>query len=130
MEDERADCAKDSRNGGLPVCPSRRAPTQELDMMLERCPWYIAGPILGALIIALRATINKPLGALGGYIDVVDHAARPSRLGFNACVLAGIAIGGALFAVVTRTFSPEDLYAGLLPGQPVLQIAILGVAGL
>lgn len=99
-------------------------------MMLERCPWYIAGPILGALIIALRATINKPLGALGGYIDVVDHAARPSRLGFNACVLAGIALGGALFAVVTGTFSPEDLYAGLLPGQPVLQVAILGVAGL
>ena len=99
-------------------------------MLLERCPWYIAGPILGILIIGLRATVNKPLGALGGYIDVVEHAARPWRLGFSACVLAGIVLGGAVFTFSTGSLSPAELYRGLLPADPLLQFAILAVAGL
>jgi uncharacterized membrane protein YedE/YeeE len=99
-------------------------------MLLERCPWYIAGPILGALIIALRATVNKPLGALGGYIDVVEHAARPWRLGFSAFFLAGIVIGGTLFTLSTGLLLPAALYTGLLPTDPFLQVAILAVAGL
>jgi glyoxylase-like metal-dependent hydrolase (beta-lactamase superfamily II) len=53
-------------------------------MLLDRCPWYIAGPPLGVVIIGLRAIVNKPLGALGGYIDVTEHVTRPSRLGFSA----------------------------------------------
>jgi hypothetical protein len=34
-------------------------------MLVDRCPWYVAGSILGALIIALRATVNRPLKAVG-----------------------------------------------------------------
>jgi uncharacterized membrane protein YedE/YeeE len=85
--------------------------------------------MLGLLIIALRAAVNKPLGALGGYIDLVEHAARPSRLGFSAFLLIGTAIGGAVFAVVTGSASPAALYSGLLPSDPALQIAILAAAG-
>lgn len=99
-------------------------------MLLERCPWYIAGPILGVLIIGLRATVNKPLGALGGYIDVVEHAAQPRRLGFSACVLAGIVLGGTVFTLSTGSLLPAALYRGLLPTDPMLQVAILAVAGL
>src|SRR5687767_12823931 len=99
-------------------------------MLLERCPWYIAGPMLGALIIGFRAMVNKPLGALGGYIDVVEHAAQPSRLGFNACVLAGTVIGGALFTLSAGSSLPAALYGGLLPTDPFLQFATLAVAGL
>ena len=39
-------------------------------MLLDRCPWYIAGPVLGVVIIGVGATVNKPVGGLGGYIDV------------------------------------------------------------
>lgn len=99
-------------------------------MLLERCPWYIAGPILGALIIGLRATVNKPLGALGGYIDVAEHAARPSRLGFSAFVLGGIVIGGMVFAFATGRLLPSAPYSGLLPTDLYLQVAILAAAGL
>ena len=97
-------------------------------MVVERCPWYVAGPILGALIIALRAAVNKPLGALGGYIDISEHVTRPSRLGFSAFLLAGIVIGGALFTLMGSS-SPSPLYSGLLPADPVLQFGILVVAG-
>jgi hypothetical protein len=98
-------------------------------MLLERCPWYIAGPILGVVIIGLRATVNKPLGALGGYIDMTEHVTRPSRLGFSAFLLAGIVIGGALFTLTTGSSSPSESYGGLLPSDPVLLLAILVVAG-
>jgi hypothetical protein len=49
-------------------------------MLLDRCPWYIAGPVLGLVIIGLRATVNRPVGALGGFIDVAEHMTRLSRL--------------------------------------------------
>src|ERR1700682_3619898 len=97
-------------------------------MLLGRCPWYIAGPILGAGIIGARATVNKPLGALGGYIDVTEHVTRPSRLGFSAFLVAGIVIGGALFALITGSSSPSPSYSGLLPSDPVLQLGIFVVA--
>lgn len=99
-------------------------------MLTERCLWYIAGPILGALIVGLRATVNKPLGALGGYIDLVEHGARPSHLGFSAFLLAGIVVGGGLFTLSAGAPSPAALYSGLLPTDPVVQVAILAIAGL
>jgi uncharacterized protein len=102
----------------------------ESDMLLDRCPWYIAGPLLGVVIIGLRAIVNKPLGALGGYIDVTEHVTRPSRLGFSAFLLLGIVIGGALFTLGTGNSSPPPSYNGLLPSAPVLQFGVLLVAGL
>ncbi len=99
-------------------------------MLLSRCPWCIAGPILGAVIVGLRATVNRPLGALGGYIDVTEHVTRPSRLGFSAFLLAGIVIGGALFTLTTGSSFPSPSYSGLLPADSGLQLGILLVAGL
>jgi uncharacterized membrane protein YedE/YeeE len=99
-------------------------------MLLNRCPWYIAGPLLAFVIIGLRATVNRPLGALGGYIDVTEHVTHPSRLGFSACLLAGVVIGGALFRLTTGSPSLSSSYSGLLPSDPVLQLGILFVAGL
>jgi hypothetical protein len=88
-------------------------------MRLDRCPWYIAGPVLGFLIIGLRATVNRPLGALGGFVDVSEHVMRPSRLGFSAFLLAGIVVGGALFALTTGSSQPSLSYSGLLFGTAV-----------
>src|SRR5437879_7357088 len=98
-------------------------------MLLDRCPWFIAGPLLGAVIIGLRATVNKPLGALGGYIEVAEHVTQPSRLGFSAFLLVGIMMGGALFTLTTGPSSPSPSYSGLLPSDPALQLGILLVAG-
>jgi uncharacterized membrane protein YedE/YeeE len=98
-------------------------------MLLDRCPWYIAGAVLGLVIIGLRATVNRPLGALGGFIDITEHVTRPSRLGFSAFLLAGIVIGGALFALTTGSSSPSLSYGGLLPADPFLQLGILFVDG-
>jgi len=94
-------------------------------MWLERCPWYIAGPILGVLIIGLRAVVNKPLGALGGYIDLAHRLSRRSQLGFGAFLLIGIVLGGFVFSVVTGTFP----VAAALAAPPVSQGGLLLLAG-
>ena len=99
-------------------------------MPLDRCPWYIAGPALGVLIVALRAMVNKPLGALGGYIDLAASGGQPRRLGFSAYLLIGIVLGGAVFRVLTRATPASALYAGILPDNPVLQVGVLTIAGL
>jgi hypothetical protein len=35
-----------------------------MDALVHRAPWYVAGPLIGILIVILRALVNKPLGAL------------------------------------------------------------------
>ena len=62
-------------------------------MLLDHCPWSIAGPILGAVIVGLRATLNKPLGALGGYIDVTLQRMLAARKNVEAHMSASAAAG-------------------------------------
>jgi len=80
-------------------------------MAFDRCPWYVAGHLFGLLIVGLRAALNKPFGALGGYIDLAT--ARPGgRPGFRVPMLVGIVLGGALYATTLGTFSPSLAYVG------------------
>ncbi len=91
---------------------------------MTRCPWYVAGPLLGLVIVGLRAALNKPLGALGGYIDLAEHATTPRRLGFRSFLLLGIVLGGALFAVTLGHFSPTLSY-----GSGATSLVLLLLAG-
>ena len=102
-------------------------------MMASRCPWYIAGPLLGLLIVGLRAAVNKPLGALGGYIDIVDGATRSKRPGFSAFLLGGVVAGSALHAVLAGSFSLTWSYPGamdLVPAYAGSPFVVLAAAGL
>ncbi len=72
-----------------------------MDLLAHRAPWYVAGPFFGLLIVSLRALVNKPFGALGGYIDLAEQGLRLSRWGFRSYLLLGFVIGGFLFAVCT-----------------------------
>lgn len=101
--------------------------------MTARCPWYVAGPLLGLLIVGLRAAVKKPLGALGGYIDIADSATRSHRLGFSAFLLIGIVLGSALFATLTGSHAVTWSYRGaasLLPALAGGQFVVLALAGL
>jgi uncharacterized membrane protein YedE/YeeE len=99
---------------------------------MTRCPWYLAGPLLGLCIVGLRATLNKPLTGLGGFIDLAENAAAPRRLGYRAFLLFGFVLGGALFAATLGSFSFSLSYGtagGLLPAAPAAQVALLLIAG-
>jgi uncharacterized membrane protein YedE/YeeE len=101
-------------------------------MLLERCPWYIAGPSLGLLLILFRAALNKPFGAMGGFIALVERTPGRPRFGVSIFVLAGTILGGAIFAVASGRFSPTLGYAaggGFLPAEPVVAFVVLLAAG-
>lgn len=99
------------------------------NLLRDRCPWYVAGPMIGLLIVGLRATVNKPLGALGGYIDLglMPHA---RELSFSACLLVGTVAGGALFGLASGRFAVAAYPAvGVLPASGYAQAAVLMLAG-
>ena len=99
-------------------------------MPADRCPWYVAGPLFGLLIVGLRAVLNKPFGALGGYIDLAT-ARESKRPGFRIPMLLGIVLGGSVYAATLGTFSPSFLYAGAgIPSVGMLgDLLLLAFAG-
>jgi uncharacterized protein len=101
-------------------------------MLLERCPWYVAGPLLGLLLIAFRAALNKPFGALGGFIEIVEKKGAWPQFGVSAYVLLGTILGGTIFALASTGLHPTVTYSsavGFLPAEPVAAFAMLLAAG-
>jgi len=68
-----------------------------MEIFATRCPWYVAGPLIGLCVAGLLWATNRPLGASGGFIDLVGwirHPARPPK--WSLAFLGGIVAGGAL----------------------------------
>jgi len=98
------------------------------DFFRDQAPWFVAGPLLGLCVVALYAAINRRLGVLGGFTEVVESvSARSLRLGWRMSFLLGIVGGGLLWSVasgggragdgygwLTRTFSNGATVAILL----------------
>jgi uncharacterized protein len=82
-----------------------------MELFALRCPWYIAGPLVGLLITGLLWATNKPLGALGGYCDTVQWLqARARDPSWRVLLLLGIVIGGFLSAVAAGGWLPTLAY--------------------
>ena len=95
-----------------------------------RCPWYVAGPLVGVVVIALRALLNKPFGALGGFINVFEHLAHPREWGVPAFITIGTVLGGLIFALVSHSFVPSFHYSSGVASLPApANIAMLIGAG-
>jgi uncharacterized membrane protein YedE/YeeE len=77
----------------------------------QPCPWYVAGPLLGLLVALLLWSINKPLGALGGYVDTVQWIGVPaSAPSWRVFFLAGTVVGGTLSALAGGAHMPTLAY--------------------
>ncbi len=81
-----------------------------MDIFANACPWYVAGPLLGLLVAALLWTINKPLGALGGYVDAVQWIETRGAPSWRIVFVVGIVIGGALSAIAAGAWHPTSAY--------------------
>jgi uncharacterized membrane protein YedE/YeeE len=57
--------------------------------------------------------MNRPFGALGGYVELAERVSGGNPLGFRAYLLIGLVLGGALFGASAGGFSPTLTYAGL-----------------
>src|SRR5690349_25002209 len=62
--------------------------------------WYLAGPILGACVVAIRALFNARLGVTGGFSELLGRLARGSlRFDWRGWFALGVLVGGTVFAV-------------------------------
>lgn len=88
-----------------------------IQLLPDRIPWFVAGPLIGLLIVALYALANQRLGASSAYVQVV-HAMRGRRGSelWKVWYFGGMLAGAVL--------------ASLLRGGPVLGFGygVLGYA--
>jgi len=64
-------------------------------MLHAQLPWFIAGPALGACVVAIRLLLNARLGVTGGFSAIVERV-----LDWRALFIAGLIVGAAAFALI------------------------------
>jgi uncharacterized membrane protein YedE/YeeE len=103
---------------------------------IEQCPWFLAGPLLGLLVVGLRWTGNLHLGALGSFVGTQSWLARPVTLpGWRVFFFVGTIAGGALYALASggfhATFANGGFdHMGLVAGRGfAVRAAVLAAAG-
>jgi uncharacterized protein len=69
-------------------------------MLHDQLAWYVAGPVLGLCVVAVRLLFNARLGVTGGFSELVGKLSRGSaRFDWRGWFAIGIFIGGGLFAL-------------------------------
>ena len=70
-------------------------------MLNPQLAWYVAGPLLGLCVIAVRILFNTRLGVTGGYSAIVSRvrSGAPS-FDWRAWFLIGVLLGGTVFALL------------------------------
>jgi uncharacterized protein len=64
-------------------------------------PWWIAGPIIGLVIVALLALANKRFGVVGGVTDLVQGSSEGRGLrSWRTLLVVGMVLGGATHAIL------------------------------
>jgi uncharacterized membrane protein YedE/YeeE len=63
--------------------------------------WYVAGPVLGLCVVAVRVLFNARLGVTGGFSELVGRLSAGSvRFDWRGWFAIGVALGGTIFAVL------------------------------
>jgi uncharacterized membrane protein YedE/YeeE len=105
-----------------------------VDVLVDRPPWFVAGPLLGLIVVAVLATLNERLGVLGGYSEVVERAAGMRRsLGWKTWFLVGIIAGAVALSAAGGTWRAGEGYGWLeraLGDNGLVTGAVLAGAGL
>jgi uncharacterized protein len=84
---------------------------ETFDLFTQRAPWFVAGPLIGLLVVGLLWVTNRPLGSLGGYIDLLSWLReRSSGVKTTVWFLAGTVLGGLLSALAAGGLHPTLAY--------------------
>ena len=66
-------------------------------LLPERAPWFILGPLLGALTATFFLAMNQPLGASGAYTQTLNFLRRNGyRVIWRIWYFIGMALGGVI----------------------------------
>lgn len=77
-------------------------------------PWWIAGPILGLVIVSLLGLANKRFGVLGGVTDLVIGSAEGRGLrSWRTVLVVGIVLGALAYALLAGAPDAGTAYSWL-----------------
>ena len=77
-------------------------------------PWWIAGPVLGLVIVALLGLANRRFGVVGGVTDLVHGSAEGRGLrSWRTLLVVGIVLGGLAHALVAGAPDAGTAYSWL-----------------
>jgi uncharacterized protein len=65
-------------------------------MLHHQLAWYIAGPLLGLCVVAIRLLLNARLGVTGGFSAVVER-----NWDWRAFFLLGLIVGAIAFTLIS-----------------------------
>jgi uncharacterized protein len=68
-------------------------------MLNPQLAWYVAGPLLGLCVVAVRWLFNARLGVTGGYSSIVSSVRDSTSFDWRAWFLIGVLLGGTAFAL-------------------------------
>ena len=100
-------------------------------LFAERLPWFVAGPLIGLVVVAMYALWNEPLGVSGFYAHVTRLARRrPDTDMLRVWLFLGIIAGGALGTLLQggpRVTTAYGVLGAVLP--LVLLVPVLFIGG-
>ena len=101
-----------------------------VDLLPERLAWYIGGPFIGLLVVALYAVANKHLGITTAYLQVMTFVRSPRNAEmWRVWLFAGI-VGGSLIAAFLKGGPSPNLPYGalgnLLPIAVIVPVLFVG----
>jgi len=83
-----------------------------MEVFAARCPWYLAGPVLGLCVVGMLWATNRPLGATGGFIDLVAWLRSPSSTPrWTVAFLMGVVLGGLLSGLAAGRLALDPGFA-------------------
>src|ERR671937_2538948 len=83
-------------------------------MLESTLPWWIAGPSIGLVIVALLALANKRFGVVGGVTDLVEGSAEARGLrSWRTLLVVGMVLGGTAYAVLAGAPDAGSAYSWL-----------------
>jgi uncharacterized membrane protein YedE/YeeE len=94
-----------------------------VDVLPDRLAWYIAGPILGLVVVAMYALANRPVGATSSYAETLSFVLRRPAERWRVWFFVGL-FAGAIVAVVLRAGPDFSFDYGEL-GQELPLLALL-----
>lgn len=102
-----------------------------MEILPDRLPWFIGGPLIGLLVVALYAIANQQLGVSGSYIQVVTFLRDRSQAEmWRVWFFVGLLLGAILAAVLRGGFRLSLEYGVLGLAVPlVVLIPVLFLAG-